>query len=134
MGAKTGYSARITLAGIRPRQARLTPSAKPGENRYAGQNNQQSIKRVRPVGAEGVVEKKRGGDNEQSRNKRVAEHAIRPRSLGIAAAEDENRAGGDHVEKPFREDGERKKLAEVSSEQQENNRQRRLHTMAIDGV
>ncbi len=41
----------------------ITLPPEPGENRYASQDDQQSIERIAPVGAEGVVEKRgRYGD------------------------------------------------------------------------
>src|SRR5580692_3645322 len=103
-----------------PHLCRRMLPAKPGENRYTSQYYQQSIERIRPVSAEGVAEENGGHCDEQGGNERVAEHAIGPRRLGIAPAEDEDGAARDHVEEPFREDGERKKLTEITSQEQES--------------
>src|ERR1022692_347142 len=97
----------------------LTPPANPGENgknRYTRQDYQQSIKGIGPVSAKGVVEKDGSHSNKHGGNERIADHAIGPESIRIAPAEDEHGAARDQVEEPFREDGEGKKLPEVSAQ------------------
>src|ERR1700719_2459081 len=76
----------------------LALPAKPGKNRYTRQNYQQSIKGVWPVAAKRIVEKSRCHCDKHSRDERITEHSIWPRSIGIAPSEDENRAAGDHIE------------------------------------
>src|ERR1700728_3660782 len=98
---------------------RLTPPAKPGKNRHTSQNNQQAIQRIRPVFPEGVVEQKGGDGNEQRGNHGIAEHTVGSCSQWVAPAEDKDRAPGDHIEEPLRENCERKELPETPAQQQE---------------
>src|ERR1700688_931429 len=97
----------------------ITLPPKPLEHRHSGQDYQQSVKRIGPVGPEGVIEKHSCYRDEQGWDERITKHAIGPRSVGIAPAENEHGAAGDHVEQPFGEDGEGKKLAKISSQKQE---------------
>src|SRR5579884_2327258 len=84
------------------------------EDRDAGEDDEQSDAGVFQVFGEGVVEQERRSCDEQRRYDRVAPGFIRAARSGIAAAEHEHRAAGDHIEKPLGKNRERKELLKTS--------------------
>ena len=71
------------------------------ENRYSRQNYQASEKRITDVIDEGEVKQQARSQHKQERNHRISPDTIRPRDIGITAAEDKDRARGQHIKEPF---------------------------------
>lgn len=71
------------------------------ENRYSRQNYQASEKRITDVIDEGEVKQHARSQHKQERNHRISPDTIRPRDIGITAAEDKDRARGQHIKEPF---------------------------------
>src|SRR5882757_4030732 len=90
------------LAGIGRMRAKKGEGVKHWNSR---QNQQCAAGRVAEVGSESEVEKDGRSEDEERRNDGIAPSAVG--TLGyFAAAEDKDCAGGNHVEKPFRENRE----------------------------
>src|SRR5882762_1176024 len=111
------------LAGVGLARAKRGKDIKDGNS---GQNQQCAPNGVPQILAERVVEKDGRSEDEERRNNGIPPSAIG--TLGyFAAAEDKDGAGGDHVEQPFRENGEREELPERTAQQEQQNGKSGLH-------
>src|SRR6267154_428796 len=90
------------------------------EDGNAGENHQASAHRAFEIVGERVVKKYCGNHDKERRNHRITPNAIRPFGLRLASTKNKNRAAGDHVEEPLRENREGKELPETTAEEQKN--------------
>ena len=85
------------------------------ENRHAGQDREDTERRVPEVIGKRIAEKNGGNGYKDRGNKWISPNMIRTRGIRGTFAEDENGAAGDHVKEPFGENREREKLAKTAS-------------------
>jgi hypothetical protein len=105
---------------------RSTPRKKV-KHRNARQNHEASTNRTFKIVGEGVIEKRSRNQHKQRWNHGISPYVIRPIEVRLSPPENKYSAAGDHVEKPLRENRQRKELAEAASQQQKDNRQSALH-------
>ena len=94
--------------------------------RHSEQNDARSYKRISRLIGEGKHQQDRCRQDEQSRQHGVAPDAVRANSVRLAATEDEDRAGGQCIEEPLGEDGQREERLKSSDGKQQQRTQNGL--------
>src|SRR5215469_3400179 len=74
-----------------------------------------------------------GGEDEEDRRDGVAVDAIGARDVGLAAAEDEDRGGGERVKEPLRNDGQREERLEFADHEKQERTEDGLQDEACGG-
>src|ERR1022692_1222404 len=97
-----------------------SPAGKKKENRDAGEDDEATQSGVHQIVGKRVIEPDSGDQYEQRRDPGVSPDAVGAACCGVAPAEDKQGAGSQHVKKPFRENGEGKKLAVAASQKQQH--------------